>query len=219
MTEKVLVSWSGGKDSCLACYVALSNGYEISHLVNFISDEYRRVRFHGTEAELIRLQSKSLNIPLVQKETSRDGYEQDFKDAIRDLIQEGIEGMVFGDIDIQENRDWVERVCKDVGIKAKEPLWGRDREGLLRGFISAGFEAVIVSAKAGLFGYEWVGHKVDTDFLCYLKENNIDICGENGEYHTFVIDGPLFKKRIHITNSKPVKRDGYWLLDTIEYSL
>lgn len=214
-----IVSWSGGKDSCLALLESLTNGYNITHLVNFISEDYERVRFHGTEAELIRLQSKSLNIPLVQVKTSRDGYEQEFKEAIRSLIPHGVEGMVFGDIDIQENRDWVEKVCKDVGIIAKEPLWGKDRESLLKGFIDTGFEAVIVSANARLFGYEWIGHKVDNDFLSYLKENNIDICGENGEYHTFVTDGSLFQKKIRITMSKPILRNGYWLLDTMVYSL
>jgi diphthamide synthase (EF-2-diphthine--ammonia ligase) len=85
--------------------------------------------------------------------------------------------------------------------------------------MDAGFEAIIVSAKSDLIDEEWIGRKIDREFLRYLKDNNIDLCGENGEYHTFVTDGPLFKKRIEITKSKTITRDGYWFLDTIEYSL
>ncbi len=83
----------------------------------------------------------------------------------------------------------------------------------------AGFEATIVSAKSELFDDKWIGRKVDREFLGHLKDNNIDLCGENGEYHTFVTDGPMFKKKIKIIKSQPITRDGYWFLDTLEYSL
>lgn len=215
---KICSSWSGGKDSCFALYEAMNSGYTVSCLVNTISKEYNRVRFHGTEAKLIQLQSEAIGIPLLQKETTAGAYEDDFKDAVRNLIFQGAEGMVFGDIDIQENRDWVERVCGDLGIKAVEPLWQRDREKILLDFMDKGFGAIVVSAKANLFGDEWVGHNVDREFLEYLKANNIDVCGERGEYHTFVTDGPLFKKRIEIIKSNIIQRNGYRFLDTKEYS-
>jgi len=125
--------------------------------------------------------------------------------------------MVFGDIYLEENRNWVERVCEELGVEVVEPLWGKDPEKILLGFIDAGFEAMIVSANSDLFGEEWIGRKVNRDFLKYLKDNNIDLCGENGEYHTFVTDGPLFKRKIKISKSKTIMREGYWLLDTLEY--
>ena len=212
-------SWSGGKDSCFACYRAMSQGYDISHLLNFISKEYKRVSFHGTEDKLIQLQAEALGMPLLQKETTGNGYEQEFKEAVRSLIPDGIKGMIFGDVYLQEHKDWVERVCRELGIEAVEPLWGEKPERILLDFIDAGFEAIIVSAKADLFGKEWIGQKVDRDFFKYLKEKSIDICGENGEYHTLVVDGPLFKKKIRITESKSITREGYWFLDTVEYSL
>ena len=212
-------SWSGGKDSCFACYQAISEGYNISHLLNFISKEYQRVSFHGTEAKLIQLQAEAIGIPLLQKETTWNGYEQEFKDAVKSLIPDGVTGMVFGDIYLQEHKDWVERVCGELGIEAIEPLWGQDPERVLLEFIDAGFEATIVSAKSELFDDEWIGQKLDREFLSHLKDNNIDLCGENGEYHTFVTDGPMFKKKIKIAKSQPITRDGYWLLDTLEYSL
>ena len=212
-------SWSGGKDSCFACYQAMREGYDVSHLLNFISKEYQRVSFHGTEAKLIQLQAEAIGIPLLQKETTWNGYEQEFKDAVKSLIPDGVTGMVFGDIYLQEHKDWVERVCRELGIEVIEPLWERDTERILLDFIDAGFEATIVSAKAELLDEKWLGHRVDREFLSHLKDNNIDLCGENGEYHTFVTDGPIFRKRIKIAKSRPIIRDGYWLLDTLEYSL
>lgn len=212
-------SWSGGKDSCFACYRAMCNGYDISYLVNFISKEYKRVSFHGTEDKLIQLQAEALGMPLLQKETTGNGYEQEFKEAVRSLIPEGIKGMIFGDIYLQEHKDWVERVCGELGIEAVEPLWGEKSEKILLEFMDAGFEAIIVSAKVDLFGKEWIGQKVNRDFFKYVKENSVDICGENGEYHTLVVNGPVFKKKLEITESKTIARDGYWFLDTVEYLL
>ncbi len=212
-------SWSGGKDGCFACYLALSQGYKVSHLVNFISQEFKRVSFHGTESRLIQLQSQAIGIPLLQKETTRDGYEAEFKEAVRSLLPDGIEGMVFGDIYLDEHKEWVERVCADLGIEAALPLWGRSTEDILTDFIDAGFEALIVSARAELVDQGWLGKRVDKSFLDYLKARNIDLCGENGEYHTLVVSGPLFKRRIEVTESQTIKRDNYWFLDTIKYRL
>ena len=214
-----VVSWSGGKDCCFAYCKAMSNGYDVSHLVNFISEEHRRVRFHGTDAELIRLQAEAIGIPLLQRATTWNGYEQEFKAAVRSLTPSHIKSIIFGDIYIQEHRDWAERVCRELGIEAVEPLWGRDPEKILLDFMDAGFEAIIVSAKPDLFNKEWIRHTVDRELLRYLKENNIDVCGENGEYHTFVTNGPIFKKKVRIYKSRTAMGDNNWFLDTLEYSL
>jgi diphthine-ammonia ligase len=214
-----IASWSGGKDSCFACYEAMRQGYSVSHLVNFISEEFWRVSFHGTEAKLIQLQSQAIGIPLLQKETTWDGYEQEFRDAVRNLIPSGVKGMVFGDICLEEHKDWVERVCRDLGIEAIEPLWGKSTEQILSSFIDEGFEAVIVSAKSELINEDWIGRRVDKAFMEYLKSKNIEICGENGEYHTLVTNGPIFTRRIRLMESRTITRDNYWFLDTIKYEL
>ena len=214
-----IASWSGGKDSCFALYEAIEKGYEISHLVNFISKEFRRVSFHGTEAKLIQLQSQAVGIPLLQKETTWNGYEQEFKEAVQSLIPSGVEGMVFGDIYLQEHKDWVERVCGELGIQAIEPLWGKITEDVLSNFIENGFEAVIVSAKSEVIDKDWIGRQVDKVFMEYLKRKNIEICGENGEYHTLVTDGPIFRRRIRLMKSRAISRDDYWFLDTVKYQL
>jgi diphthine-ammonia ligase len=212
-------SWSGGKDSCFACYQALSQGYKISHLANFISQEFKRVSFHGTEARLIQLQSQALGIPLLQKETTWESYEQEFKEAVRSLLPQGIKGMVFGDIYLDEHKEWVERVCGELGIEAIEPLWEKSTEKIFTDFIDAGFEAIIVSAQAELIDEGWVGQRLDRKFLSYLKTRDVDLCGENGEYHTLVVNAPLFKRRIEITESRTINRDNYWFLDTVKYRL
>jgi diphthine-ammonia ligase len=214
-----IASWSGGKDSCLACYKAMLSGYDIRYLVNFVSKEYGRVSFHGTETRLIQLQAESIGTRLCQKETTKDCYEQEFKEAVRSLIPDGIEGMIFGDIYTQEHRDWTERVCSEVGIEAVEPLWGRDTEDVLSEFIGAGFQAVIIGAQSRVIDAEWIGRRVDRDFIEYLKNKNICPCGENGEYHTLVTDGPIFDKGIEIVQARTIARDNYWFLDTCEYKL
>jgi len=134
---------------------------------------------------------------------------------MRSLIPGGVEGVLFGDIYLQEHKDWVGRVCGDLGIEAVEPLWGKNPEDILSSFIDAGFEAAIVSAQSKLINEDWIGHIVDRNFIVYLKNRNIDLCGENGEYHTLVINGPIFKRPMRLIENKTVGRDDYWFLDTI----
>jgi len=216
---KVIASWSGGKDSCFACYRALAQGYEVSYLVNFISRDFRRVSFHGTRARLISCQTQAIRLPLVQYTVPPDMslYEQRFKRAVSVLKHRGAQGMVFGDIYLQEHRDWIERICREVGITPVIPLWGIAPERVLNEFIEAGFEAVVISAKADIFSEEWLGRTIDYGFLADIKRlgwgESVDVCGEQGEYHTLVVDGPLFIKRMQITYGDRVKRNGYWFLD------
>ena len=205
-------SWSGGKDSCLACYKTIKEGHPIRYLLNFISNQYKRCCFHGIEANLIHLQAELIGIPLIQKEVSPDmeKYETEFKAAVSELKKKGIEGMVFGDIYLEEHRDWVERVCHDLDIVPIEPLWNNSSLRTAEEFIDVGFKAIVVSCKADLFGKDFVGRYVDKDFLQELNNRNICPCGENGEFHTFVIDGPMFKRSIQILESEPVLKEGFW---------
>jgi len=219
---KVISSWSGGKDSCLACYKAIKQGYNVKYLLNFISKKYKRCCFHGIEAKLMNLQGELIGIPLVQKEVSPDmkKYEKEFKESVFQLKNKGIEGMVFGDVYLEEHKDWVERVCKDLEIQPIEPLWNIPPEKVIEDFINLGFKAVVVSCKADLFGKEFVGRYVDKNLLDELKMRKICPCGENGEFHTFVVDGPIFQKRIEITKARPVLKESfwkYWFLDIQEW--
>jgi len=150
-------------------------------------------------------------------------YEAEFKNALLSLKQEGVTGGVFGDIDLEEHRQWIDRTCGEVDITPYLPLWGHAQDKVLSNFIAAGFEAIVVVARADLFGKEWLGRKVDLDFLSYLLELGqkcgIQLSGEAGEYHTFVIDGPLFAQRIEILKTSRVLREGYWFLEISNYRL
>jgi uncharacterized protein (TIGR00290 family) len=220
-TPTVAASWSGGKDSCLAYYKALQQGHRIGYLLNFISRESQRCCFHGVQARLLALQAELIGVPLIQKETTADmqKYEEEFKEAVSTIP--GVNAMVFGDIYLDEHKDWVDRVCHDVGVDVIEPLWNDSPSRLLKEFIDFGFKAVIVSCQADKFDKNFVGREVDTALLRELESRGICPCGENGEFHTLVVDGPIFKRKISITKSVPVLKEGFWkhwFLDIQEYT-
>ncbi len=172
---------------------------------------------------MIAAQAEVLGIPILQQETTWDTYEHEFKEAIAELKQKGVDGVVFGEIDIEDHKNWVVRVCSELEVIAILPLWGDEPHTLLNEFLQAGFEAIVVSAKAEFFGDEWLGKPVSQDFIGELsrlnEELNLHPCGEQGEYHTFVIDGPIFRRRIKIIDSHTVLREGYRFLDISRYEL
>ncbi|MBN2462829.1 MAG: diphthine--ammonia ligase [Dehalococcoidia bacterium] len=218
MTEYA-ASWSGGKDSCFACWKAISQGLKVSHLLNFINTDSTRAMSHGLDRKLIALQAQAMALPILQQKVTWETYEAGFKEALAKLKLKGITGLITGDIYLQEHKDWIDRVCGESGVKAILPLWKIDTARLLTDFIDAGFKAIVVSVKAKFLGKEWLGRQVDSKLASEFTQMNIDVCGEAGEFHTFVYDGPLFKKPIKIGKSVPISRDSHWTLDIQEYSL
>ena len=214
---KVFVSWSGGKESSLACYRARKAGLEVYYLANMVTEDGTRSRTHGLSARILKVQARAMGMPLVQRPATWQSYEAEFKKMVGELKQKGIEGGVFGDIDLEEHREWVERVCREAGITAHEPLWGESQDEILKDFINSGFRAVIVAIRADILGEEWLGRSIDMNFYTEIKElgkaQNITPCGEVGEYHTLVVDGPLFQKRLEITEARKVFRDKHWFLE------
>lgn len=221
--QKVFISWSGGKDSCFACYQAMQNGLEVRYLVNMMDEDGKWSWVHRLSTGLLEQQSQATGIPLVQRRSTMPTYETDFKNVILDLKKEGVEGGVFGDIDFDEHREWVERICREADITPHLPLWGLSQEQIMRDFVSLGFEAIVVVTKSDLLGEEWLGQKVDPDFLTRLSElsktKHITPCGEAGEYHTVVIDGPIFKQRIEILETDHKFNNGYWFLEILKTEL
>jgi len=195
---KAFVSWSGGKETVLSFYKAMSDDRtEVAYLLNMVSEDGRLSRSHGVGSALLRKQAEAIGIPIVQKKSSWPTYEKEFKAAVEELKKEGVDAGIFGDIDLQEHRDWVERVCGELGIRAILPLWGRKREDLLKEFIDCGFEALVVAVRDDVLGREWIGRKIDENFIKDIRKlGTVDLCGEKGEYHTFVTDGPIFKKPV-----------------------
>jgi diphthine-ammonia ligase len=223
MLSKFVVSWSGGKESTLSLNRALHQDVRVSHLMSFVSNKGRSMG-HALNVKLLKAQSEAVGLPLVTKEVTWETYEQGFKELVNELKLSGVEGCVFGDVeDITEHREWNERVCKELGIKALSPLFGGDPENVFREFIRLGFEAVVIVVKKEFLGDEWLGRKLDQDFLNDLLEikdsKNVDVLGELGEYHTFVYDGPIFKKRIELIKTQKVPRNGYTYLDITKFKL
>jgi diphthine-ammonia ligase len=219
---KAISSWSGGKDSCLACYRAIQQGYDVKLLLNFISRESKRGCFHGIEGRLLKFQADLIGIPLAQKEVSPDmqKYEEEFKAAVTDLRGEDIGSMIFGDIYLLEHESWIERVCADLNINALEPLWNNSPESIIDEFLKVGFKAIVVSCKADVMGKEFLGRYIDQELVEELKKRDICPCGEKGEFHTLVVDGPIFRKPIEIVEAEPVIKEGFWkhwFLDIKQY--
>ena len=216
------MSWSGGKDSCFACYKAISERFDVSCLMNFVSKDGRCMS-HGLHSQLILAQSKAIGIPMIQREVAGETYEQGFKSVVRELKQNGVEGAVFGDLsNIAGHEGWIDRVCSELGIRPVKPLWGSDPWQLLTDFIKEGFKAFVVMVKADLLGKEWLGRKVDEAFMRDLRKlEKVDIhpSGELGEYHTFVYDGPLFRKRLKTFDFTKELREGCWFLDIGSYGI
>ena len=223
--QKVLTSWSGGKDSCLACYKAMQQGYDIKYLLNFISQEYQRSCFHGIEAKLLKLQAKLIGLPIIQKEVkSQEGqYEKEFKKTVQEIKKDHpVEKIVFGDIYLDAHKDWVQRICNDLGVSALEPLWGIPSRKVVEEFIDLGFKAIVVSGKSDIFSSEFVGRYIDKNLLKEIEKKDVCPCGEKGEFHTLVIDGPIFKSKIIMNKTRPVLKEGfwsYWFLDIQEYQV
>ncbi len=210
-----IASWSGGKDSCLSCYLSVRKGMRVSHLIHFD----RPNNLHGVDPAMIRLQAELAEIPIIQKRVSQPDFEQEFRETVSDFAGKGARGMIFGDIYLEPHKEWVDRTCGELGIEPLEPLWGCRTEDIVRNFLNLGFETVIASGDQKLIDKKFIGRKMDDEFIGYLKSRNLDVCGENGEFHTFVTAGPLFKGRIEITDTAVTSRDGFWFLDVKKYAV
>ena len=208
---KIVAAWSGGKDSCFACYKAIQEGHEVSNLLIMMSDPSIS-NFHMIRSDMLDAQSQAIGIPIAKWTTTPDTYEQEFKKALLQMKAKGVEGIVTGDVfDVAlHEAGWLDRICKEVGLTPVRPLWHRDTQQILEEFTNEGFKAILVRIKIDLLGMKWLGREINKQFLDdLLTLGTVDPCGENGEFHTFVTDGPLFKKtRIEILESEKVKLNG-----------
>jgi uncharacterized protein (TIGR00290 family) len=205
-------SWSGGKDSCLSLYRAIKAGYACASLFTMIDESGRRSRSHGLPPEALKAQSEAMGIPLRTASATWENYESQFKKQAALFRNENILHGVFGDIDLEPHREWVERICRESGITAHLPLWKSVRRTMVHEFIEAGFKALIVVVNTKKMPGEFLGRCVDETLVRDLEAIGVDACGENGEFHTFVCDGPLFKRPLCFTKGDIVANEEYVFL-------
>jgi len=206
-------SWSGGKDSCLSLYRALQEGHNLRLLLTMLIENGERSRSHGLPVSVIEKQASSLDVPLVVCPASWENYEEQFIHTIKNFRQQGIEVGVFGDIDLDGHKSWVERVCALVSIKPYHPLWKEPRRSLLMEFIELGFKAVVISVKDGVLDKSFLGRTLDERLILEFESLGIDASGEEGEFHTVVTDGPIFSFPVDLEFKGQVLHDGYWFQD------
>jgi len=178
--------------------------------------------FHGIDAYLLDAQADALGLPLVKRVTTPKMYEQQFKEVLLEFKAKGVEGLVTGDIyevAMHEER-WLERVCKEVGLVPIRPLWQGDTMQIFKDYIAAGFKATVVRTKLAVLGAEWLGRELNQQFLNdIIKLPNVDPCGEGGEYHTIVTDGPNFKNCIKLIETQTSTNNGYGHLDIARFEI
>lgn len=214
---KAVCLWSAGKDSCFAYYKAKQQGHNIISLFNFTEFNGANSLSHGLSAGIIHRQITATGLSFLQKPMSKENYRNEFIALIKQWKKENdIEGIVFGDIYLEEHKEWIERACKESGVAPIFPLWGKDTAILINEIIEAGFKAIIVSVLKDSLGNVWLGRKIDNDFVKEIKGlGNIDPCGEKGEFHTFVYDGPIFKKPVEFTIGEKISKDKHWFLELV----
>jgi len=211
MRENVILCWSGGKDSALALYeIKKSEKLEVVCLFTAVTEGYLRVSMHGVREDLINKQADSLGIPLekvfISKKSSNEEYESKMKESLLKYKELGINSVVFGDIFLEDVRKYRQDNLAKIGMKAIFPLWEKDTMVLAHNFINLGFKCIVTCVDSHYLPKVFCGKILDKDFLRQLPQN-IDPCGENGEFHSFVFDGPVFRKKIVYSKKEVVLRD------------
>jgi uncharacterized protein (TIGR00290 family) len=211
VTEKVLLSWSGGKDSALALYeLRKAGGYEVAALLTTVTADYDRVSMHGVRRVLLEQQADALGLPLeevfIAADTSDEAYGAKMREVLERYARDGVSTVAFGDIFLEDVRKYREEKLAQVGMRAIFPLWGRDTSGLAHTFIDAGFQAVITCVDTQVLGRPFAGREFDGRFLADLSPG-IDPCGENGAFHSFVYNGPIFRERVPYAKGRSVLRE------------
>lgn len=210
-----LCSWSGGKDSCFALMKAITQGYTPKVLLNVLNEEGKISRSHGIPAPILEAQAEAAGLPVNLISSSWQAYETNFVEALTKLkAQYNLSHAVFGDIDLQAHRNWEEKVCARAGLVALLPLWQQKRKALVTEMISTGIETIIVSCN-NVMGAKFLGRKLSLALVDELEALGVDACGENGEFHTLVVNCPLFAKPVPIKVVSTMQHENYWFTELI----
>lgn len=217
MGKKYAVSWSGGKDAALALYEAQSQGLHISCLLTMFAPDGFTLA-HRIPREIVLEQARALNLPLVEGIATWDTYEDEFLQVLLQLKEKGTSGCIFGDIDIEEHIQWCQNICREAGLAALHPLYGKTQKQLLERFLALDFVSVIILVQLDKLGAEYIGKPLNADLISQFSQKDISPAGEFGEYHTLVVNGPIFQtaslqEKILSLKPRVITRQGYAFWD------
>ncbi|RFU68691.1 diphthine--ammonia ligase [Bacillus sp. V59.32b] len=203
MMKNIAISWSGGKDGCMALHRLIEQGNSVKCLFTTLPEDIDGRTFgHGEKAESINLQGEALGIPVEFIHCSFKTYTEDVKNALIHLRNKyGLDAVAFGDLYLQEHRDWGEKVCEQIGLDAVYPLWMLEDEVLpaLKMFVESGYKATVIRIRDDKLPVSWLGRELDGSFFADIQKEDVCPMGEAGEYHTYVYDGPLFQRKIEFS--------------------
>ena len=211
--RRFVMSFSCGKDSTLALHKMIAAGNCPVALIVMVNKNMDRSFFHGADRAMLRRYSEALDIPMIEAETDGMDYHVKMEAALKRSMQMGADLACFGDIDIEGNRRWSEERCRNAGIEPVFPLWNAGREDNVRELLSLGYECLIKSINNTLLPKSLLGKIIDEQTVSVMKKAGIDICGENGEYHTLTTDGPIFKEPILLKTGRILDFGDYSVID------
>jgi uncharacterized protein (TIGR00290 family) len=219
MPEDIVFCWSGGKDSAMALHaLGAEKSVRITGLLTTVTDEYDRISMHGVRRALLERQAESLGLPLhvvlIPPECVNATYEARMKEALEKHLARGVRRVAFGDIFLEDLRVYREQNLSKVGMEAVFPIWKRNTRELARELIRLGFRAIAVCIDPRVLDPSFAGRELDKSFFSDLPPG-VDPCGENGEFHTFVFDGPIFRKPVQFRAGETVHRDGFYFCDLL----
>jgi uncharacterized protein (TIGR00290 family) len=217
--EPILFCWSGGKDSAMALHILRQQlNIRIPSLLTTVTEGYERISMHGVRRELLVQQAESIGLPLhevrIPPQCVNPIYEARMEEALRIHYQDGVRKVAFGDIFLEDLRQYRERNLARIGMTALFPIWKRDTRELIRFFHAQHFRAIATCVDPKVLDPSFAGRKLDESFFRDLPPN-ADPCGENGEFHTFVFDGPIFRWPIPVRTGEIVYRDGFVFCDAL----
>jgi uncharacterized protein (TIGR00290 family) len=215
----LLMSWSGGKDSCMALHeLTQVSTHEVAALITTITEDYDRISMHGTRRLLLERQAASLGLRLhkvsISKDATNEEYETRMAEALLVYRKLGIDTIGFGDLFLEDIRIYRERFLSRFDMKGMFPVWHRNTTEFIKDFIDLGFKGVVTCVNAELLDQSYAGRLIDGEFLQSLP-TGVDPCGENGEFHTFVCDGPLFRQPVRFRLGETVLRESFWFRDLV----
>lgn len=217
--KRALLSWSGGKDSTLALYEVLDEGeFQIASLLTTVTRDFDRISMHGVRRELLERQAAALGLPVeevwISKGAGNAEYETQMRNVLERFKRGGITNVIFGDLFLEDIRKYREERLAQIGMQGVFPLWKKDTGRLAHLFVERGFKAMVCCTDPRKLGNEFCGSEFDESFLARLPPG-VDPCGENGEFHTFVYAGPVFREEIQVTRGEVVVRDGFCFADIV----